>query len=180
MASIHNDQTSRNVHRFAPLSNSGGSQGFFNTVGLGVSLSPNDAISNGETLIAFLNTYLSTLSTFTTGISPGDVTYLNPFQTNALDSVSKVPATSSTSPLVVSPSSDFTWTLPNAADYKIGLGGPQVGGIYVVPVINLGTANATFKPGDGGSGLDKIVPKSENTPSYLFIKFTSNNTYTLQ
>lgn len=182
MASIQNDGSLRNIHRFEPLPNSGGFQGFMDTIRLGLSLSPTGHFMNADenTVSAFLSTVVTNFM-ISGGLVPSQVTYL----TNASPiSPGVVPSGRAITPLVVNPtSSSSTYTLPSSATYSGLSSKPASGGGFIVPVVNIGSVNATFLPGVGGSFAPGVSTKTipPGTNSSIFITFTnSSSNYTVR
>jgi len=175
MASIQNDGSLRNVHRFEPLPNSGGFQGFMDTIRLGVSLSPTGSFLNlDETTAAFLSN--SFMSIMTSGPVPSQISYL----TNASPiPPGTIPPGRALTPLVVNPTTPSTYILPSSTTYSGLQPKPASGGGFIIPVVNIGSANATFQasppnpplnPANSGS---KVIPPGTN--SNVFITFTNPN-----
>lgn len=173
MASIQNDGTLRNIHRFEPLPTSGGFQGFMDTIRLGLSLSPTGHFMNTDesTVSAFLSTVAANFMV-SGGLVASQVTYL----TNASPiSPGTVPVGRATTPLVVGPTTTSTYILPSSATYAGLTPKPVSGGGFIVPVVNIGTANAIFQANStttGNSG-SKVIPPGTN--SNVFITFTNPN-----
>lgn len=177
MASIQNDGSLRNIHRFEPLPNSSGFQGFMDSVRLGLSLSPTGHFTNpnDNTLSTFLSTYMSTFFTnfiVSGGLVPSQVTYL----TSASPiSPGEIPPGRALTPLVVSPTTSSNYILPSSTTYFNLSSKPASGGGFIVPVVNIGTANANFQASSspaGNSGT-KVIPPGTN--SNVFITFTNSN-----
>lgn len=85
-----------------------------------------------------------------------------------------------TAPLVVTPTSSQTFTLPSAATLCDIFGTAnqvQVNDVFAIPVLNLGSGAPTFTAGTGGSGSKTLAVYSAANTVYqlLVIQFTNNN-----